>query len=113
MNYAKVENGQVTQVGLPSTGTLKDGSTVSGYDKLPETQLFEEGWKQFINDIPEYNPETEYLEYLEDINDLTTVVRKYEVKQIPVQEIPQEKTIEEKIAELEVMLAVLKSEIGM
>ena len=53
------------------------------------------------------------LEYLEDINDLTTVVRKYEVKQIPVQEIPQEKTIEEKIAELEVMLAVLKSEIGM
>lgn len=43
MIYTKVENGQVVQVGLPATGTLKDGSTVSGYDKLDEATLLSEG----------------------------------------------------------------------
>ena len=61
MNYAKVENGQVIQIGLPLTGTLKDGSTVSGYNFLPESVLIAEGWLPLVDNRPEYNPETQYL----------------------------------------------------
>lgn len=59
--YAKVENKTVTQIGLPSTGTLKDGRTVSNYNFLPKDILIKEGWLPCEEVKPEYNPETQYL----------------------------------------------------
>jgi len=53
MNYAFVENGQVTKTRLPKTGTLKDGSTVSNYNLLPHDVLIAEGWLPLIDETPE------------------------------------------------------------
>lgn len=53
MNYAYIENGQVTKTKLPKTGTLKDGSTVSNYNLLPHDVLLAEGWLPLIDEPPE------------------------------------------------------------
>jgi hypothetical protein len=42
--YAKIENSQVIQLGLPRVGVLKDGRTISGYNLLDEETLKSEGW---------------------------------------------------------------------
>lgn len=59
--YARVTNGQVTQVGLPATGEI-NGITVSGYDLLPFDVLQAEGWMQLVQDIPTYDEATQYVE---------------------------------------------------
>lgn len=51
--YVYVENGIVKQKGLPRTGTLKDGSTVSNYNLLPHDVLIAEGWLPLIDEPPE------------------------------------------------------------
>ena len=107
MNYAKVENGQLTQIGLPTTGVLKDGSTVSGYNFLPEDILREEGWLPLVENEPEYNPETEYLEHVGyDITDIE-VRPIYEVKLKPTHE-PPPPSLEDKVLDLESENAQLK-----
>ena len=55
MNYALVENNVVVQVGLPKTGTLKNGSTVSNYNLLPHDVLLAEGWLPLIDEPPAVN----------------------------------------------------------
>ena len=105
MNYAKVENGQVVQVGLPSTGTLKDGSTVSGYNFLPENILLAEGWLPLVDNMPEYNPETEYLEHAGYTVGETEVTVNYNVRQQePVIPIP---TMEERLESAEAAILAL------
>lgn len=105
MIYTKVENGQVVQVGLPATGTLKDGSTVSGYDKLDEATLLSEGQRPLIDNPLEYNPETEYLEHEGYTVGETEVMANYTIKQIqPVVHVP---TTEERLAAVEEALLML------
>lgn len=58
--YAKVESEQVTQIGLPTTGTLKDGRTVSNYHLLPKKILKAEGWLPCEEIKPEFTEE-QYL----------------------------------------------------
>ena len=53
MNYAYIENGQVTKTRLPKTGTLNNGSTVSNYNLLPHDVLLAEGWLPLIDEPPE------------------------------------------------------------
>lgn len=101
MNYAKVENGQVTQIGLPSTGILQDGSTVSGYNFLPESALIAEGWLPLVDNRPEYNPETEYLEHAGYTVSETEVVVNYTVRQIQIVDDPVD---DEKIAMAEAII---------
>lgn len=60
--YALVQNGSVVKIGLPSSGTV-NGSTVSNYNLLPEATLLAEGWKQYTENIPTYNPETQYATF--------------------------------------------------
>ena len=99
MNYAKVENGQVTQIGLPTTGTLQDGSTVSGYNLLPESVLLDEGWLPLVDNKPEYDEETEYLENAGYTIGETEVIINYTVKQKePVIYVP---TVEDRLAAVE------------
>ena len=105
MNYAKVENGHVTQVGLPSTGTLTDGSTVSGYNFLPESVLLDEGWLPLVDNPPEYNQETEYLEHAGYTVGEDEVVANYTIKQI--ESIVPAPTIEERLESTEAAILAL------
>ena len=59
--YAKVEKGKVVSVGLPETGVLEDGRTVSGYHLLSDKILRKEGWLPVEDERPEYDESTEYL----------------------------------------------------
>ena len=79
----QIEGGQIIRFNLPKVGTLKDGSTVSGYHLLNEEILLDEGWLPLEDSPPEYDEETEYLandgyEILED-----KVIKKYKVENIP------------------------------
>ena len=107
--YAKVENYQVTQIGLPTTGILADGSTVSGYDLLPESILLAEGWLPLVDNRPEYDPGTEYLEHAGYTVGETEVTANYTVKDI----VPVEPTLglSERVAELEADNLLLGQEI--
>lgn len=75
MNYALVENGAVTRVGLPQTGILKDGSTVSGYDLLDAEILAAEGWLPLVDIMPDSSAET--FEQDGYTIEATRVVQKY------------------------------------
>ena len=82
----QVINGEIKQYRLPKTGKLKDGRTVSGYHLLQIETLKEEGWLLLEDVKPEYNPETQYVrptgyDILSD-----KVVKKYIVKDIPLEE---------------------------
>jgi len=59
--YAKVENGRVTQIGLPTSGVLNDGRTVSNYHLLPPDILTVEGWLPCEEVKPDYDEATQYL----------------------------------------------------
>ena len=48
MKLIQVINGEIKQHHLPKVGTLKDGSTVSGYHLLDEEILLDEGWLPLI-----------------------------------------------------------------
>jgi len=83
MKLVQVINGEITQHSLPKTGTLKNGSTVSGYHLLDGETLLEEGWLPLEDVESEYDEETQYLvndgyEILED-----KVIKKYKVENIP------------------------------
>ncbi|GEM_PF-1141352 len=52
MRYALIENGRVIKTRLPRTGTLKDGSAVSNYNRLPHDVLLAEGWLPLIDEPP-------------------------------------------------------------
>lgn len=79
----QVINGEIAQYNLSKVGTLKDGSTVSGYHLLDEETLKQEGWLPLEDNPPEYDAETQYLihdgyEILED-----KVIKKYRIEDIP------------------------------
>jgi hypothetical protein len=116
MNYAKVENEQVMQIGLPTTGILTqagfEGCSISGYDKLPYTSenpeeptLHKEGWLPVIDNPPEYEPENQYLEHAGYTLGETEVLVNYVIKQIqPVIAVP---TAEERLAAIEEALLMI------
>ena len=102
----QVIDGEITQRSLPKTGTLKNGSTVSGYHLLDEEVLLDEGWLPLEDIPPEYDEETQYLasdryEILED-----KVIKKYRIEEIPEREEPRdlEKEIEELKQTIDIML---------
>jgi len=100
----QVINGGIVQYNLPKTGTLKDGSTVSGYHLLDIAILKDEGWLPLEDIPPIYDEETEYLvddgyEILED-----KVIKKYKIEDIPEPTEPEPNEIEilnDRIQELE------------
>ena len=94
MKLVQVINGEITQRSLPKTGTLKNGSTVSGYHLLDEEVLLDEGWLPLEDIQPEYDEETQYLvndgyEILED-----KVIKKYRIEEIPKREEPRDLEVE-------------------
>ena len=111
----QVINGKIAQYSLPKTGTLKNGSTVSGYHLLDNEILLNEGWLPLEDNPPEYDEETQYIvndgyEILED-----KVIKKYRIEEIPEKEEPRdlEQEIEEDAGMLALMVSMLMSEVDM
>lgn len=112
MKLVQVENGQIVKYTLPKVGTLKDGSTVSGYDTLmlsnPDLAK-EEGWLPLIDEKPEYDPEVESLtireyEILED-----KVIVKYDINKIQDVELTQPTTgIDDYILDMDFRLSLIE-----
>ncbi len=98
--YAREQNGQV-RVGLPKTGKLSDGRSVSNYRALPEETLLAEGWLPFVDEKPEeqegfYSAATGY-----DVQE-TQIVRTYEMAAIPepVEEVNEMDELRQAVADL-------------
>lgn len=115
MKLVQVINGKIAQYSLPKTGTLKNGSTVSGYHLLDGETLLEEGWLPLEDVEPEYDEKTQYLvndgyEILED-----KVIKKYKIEDISEREEPRnlETEIEEDAGMLALMVSMLMSEVDM
>jgi hypothetical protein len=115
MKLIQVINGKIAQYSLPKTGTLKNGSTVSGYHLLDEEVLLDEGWLPLEDNPPEHDEEIQYLvqdgyEILED-----KVIKKYRIEEIPEREEPRdlEVEIEEDAGMLALMVSMLMSEVDM
>ena len=115
MKQVQVINGKIAQYSLPKTGTLKNGSTVSGYHLLDGETLLEEGWLPLEDVESEYDEETQYLvndgyEILED-----KVIKKYKIEDISEREEPRdlEVDIEEDAGMLALMVSMLMSEVDM
>lgn len=111
----QVIDGEIVKYSLPKTGTLKNGSTVSGYHLLDEEILSNEGWLPLEDVEPEYDEETQYLvndgyEILED-----KVIKKYKIEDISEREEPRnlEVEIEEDAGMLALMVSMLMSEVDM
>ena len=101
----QVIEGKIKQYSLPKVGTLKDGSTVSGYHLLDEETLKEEGWLPLEDNPPEYDEETQYLandgyEILEE-----KVIKKYRIEDIP--EVVEPRDLEVEVEELRQIIDVL------
>ena len=104
MKLIQVINGKIAQYSLPKTGTLKNGSTVSGYHLLDENILKREGWLPLEDSPPEYDEETQYLandgyEILED-----KVIKKYRIEDIPEKE--ESRDLEAEVEELRQIIDV-------
>ena len=84
-NMVKVINNEIVAHGLPQTGTLLNGSTVSGYDLLDEATLKEEGWLPLVLEQPQYNAETQYITFKEYLIESDKVTQVYEVHDIIVE----------------------------
>jgi hypothetical protein len=110
MKLVQVINGKIAQYSLPKTGTLKNGSTVSGYHLLDEETLKSEGWLPLEDIPPEYDMETQYLasdgyEILED-----RVIKKYRIEEIPEREEPRD--LESETEELKAKVALLEAKLA-
>jgi hypothetical protein len=76
--YALVQNGQVAQVGFPSSGTLSDGRSVSNYDLLPKSALLAEGWLPLVENKPTHDPTTQELQLTGYTIEAERVIANYE-----------------------------------
>lgn len=74
---ARIINEKLQQ-GLPSVGTLSDCRFVSGYNLLPLDILYQEGWKEVIENRPEITEgQSHEIDVFED--DGTNIVINYKV----------------------------------
>ena len=89
----RIKNGEILDYKLPRTGTLKNGETVSNYNKLPRDVLLAEGWKELEDIKPEYNAEEGFLKVIGYTEKEDKVIKNYEF--VPFTSLPI--TIDKKI----------------
>ena len=58
----QVKNNEIIQTELPSSGYLKNGESVSGYNYLPQDVLVQEGWLPSEDNKPIYDETTQILQ---------------------------------------------------
>ncbi|HZJ99957.1 MAG TPA: carbohydrate-binding protein [Tissierellaceae bacterium] len=108
----QVIDGEITKYSLPKIGTLKDGSTISGYHLLDEETLALEGWLPLEDIQPEYDIETQYLvpsgyEILED-----KVIKQYQIKELSELPISRDEQIDAIILAVQKLIRVDELEPG-
>ena len=90
MKYCRVtevEGEQVVQeVKLERRGTRKDGRTVSEFNLLGADTLIEEGYYPVNDNIPEYDPEIQMVQFDRYVVNSKSVTAKYKVVDIPIEE---------------------------
>lgn len=106
MNMVQVINGQIAAYSLPETGTLKDGSTVSGYHLLPAEVLKSEGWLPLVDEQPTYNKITQQLEHNGYTIGANSVLTNYKI--VDNQIIKPQPTSENYLIELDYRLSKLE-----
>jgi hypothetical protein len=103
----QIKNNEIIRFGLPETGTLENGCTVSGYNTLPVEQLKHEGWVELIEEIPTVT-ENQHLEHLgyEVLKD--SVVSRYKaVDNEVIEPTVQAPTLEERLQATEQAITAL------
>lgn len=93
MIYAKVENGEVVAIGLPTTGVLNDHRTVSNYNQLGIDMLEREGWLPVTGEKPSYNESTHYLTTSYSIEE-SQVIATYTVVEKPSEPLTADEKID-------------------
>ena len=93
--YAKLNNGVLEYA--PQNYKLSDGRTIVGFDKSVAL-MTRYGFKEVIDEKPNYNQETEYLIITGYTEQETTITIVYAIKQMDLVE--QELTTDEKILQL-------------
>ena len=93
--YAKLNNGVLEYA--PQNYKLNDGRTIVGFNKSIAL-MTRYGFKEVIDEKPNYNQETEYLVITGYTEQETTITIVYSIKQMDLVE--QELTIDEKIEQL-------------
>lgn len=88
MQYAHVTDGTVDRTGLPETGALADGRSVSRYHNLPKKTLKAEGWLPLTDKPPKYDSDTQHL--VVDGYDVTSakVSVRYRIETHPSADLP-------------------------
>lgn len=114
MTYALVQDGKIVTIGLPSVGTLKDGSAVSNFDRLDAETLKEEGWVPIEDPgVPDYDPSTQQAEQTFTVAQ-DKVVAVYSITDLPTPEpsLPVSPTVVERLEALEVEVRGMKDRVG-
>ena len=93
--YAKLNNGVLEYA--PQNYKLNDGRTIVGFNKSVAL-MTRYGFKEVIDEKPNYNQETEYLVITGYTEQETTITIVYSIKQMDLVE--QELTIDKKIEQL-------------
>lgn len=63
----QVKDNKITLRSVPHTYTHDDGSQTVGYNLLSPEELAQDGWIEVVEVKPEYDEDTHYLEYSEEI----------------------------------------------
>ena len=90
--WVKVENNQVIKRGLPKTGKLSTGETVSNYQLLPEDVLRAEGWLPLQDNPPTVSEGYRAVKSGYTIHD-TYVEQNYTIEEIMPPQVSKEKLI--------------------
>jgi hypothetical protein len=109
--FYKVIDNEIVQRGLPTIYTHEDGSQTSGYDLLPDEVLEKEGWREVIDNIPEYDHTTHHLESKEIIKSDAVIIEYTVVENDPSSNVvPSQNEIEN--AEYKIRLTETLIEMG-
>lgn len=75
-----------TELYLPTSAKLNNGTWVSNYNLLPESVLLSEGWKPIEEIKPTYDEATQYLSFESAVDNGTNIVVTYIAVDIPIDE---------------------------
>lgn len=103
--YARIIDNKC-EIGLPASGTLSDGTWVTGYNLLPNSKLALEGWRSYVEDKPTYDDTTQRLVHGTAYELDGTIHMPYTVETLPAAVPTQEEKNAADIAYLAMMTGV-------
>lgn len=94
MNYGYVVNNQILKIGLPKSWTNKNGQDISGFDLLSTEELQLEDWFPIVDERPEHDQATQYIQqygYIFDVDKIKVGYNIFDIQQ-PVVDLAQVKS---------------------